>query len=111
MGEEKTFTVTGNDVHISDGDHTFDELYAHRAELFLALCRIIEAEEGGIPGDAPVWRSRLHADGTMPDGWFIMGMHQEPGQQITYRLPNSEIFSALEGSHAHHQDFARSRDL
>jgi hypothetical protein len=68
---------------ISDGYHTFDELYAHRAELFLALCRMICA----LREKHRVWRSKLHDDGSMFVGWFIMGIDMAPGDQITYHLP------------------------
>jgi hypothetical protein len=35
-GSVKTFKIVGNDI--SDGYHTFDELYEHRISLFLRLC-------------------------------------------------------------------------
>lgn len=61
---------------LSDGYHTFDELYEHRTALFLALCRALELG----------WRSRLHADGSMFEGWFIAGVPLMTGE-ITYHLP------------------------
>jgi hypothetical protein len=67
----------------SDGYHTFDELYEHRIVLFLALCAEIDRR---MP-TGHVWRSKLHSDGSMFDGWFIMGIGTEPGEQITYHLP------------------------
>lgn len=67
----------------SDGYHTFDELYEHRHTLFIALCR----ELANARAINPVWRSRLHADGTMFPDWFVMGIHKERGRQITYHLP------------------------
>ena len=33
-----------------------------------------------------VWRSKLHADGTMYDDMFIMGIGKEPGSMVTYHL-------------------------
>lgn len=69
----------------SDGYHTFDELYEHRHTLFIALCRELAAARA----INPVWRSRLHADGTMFPDWFIMGIYEERGRQITYHLPAS----------------------
>lgn len=33
------------------------------------------------------WRSRLHHDGSAFDGWFIIGIGKEKGEQITYHLP------------------------
>lgn len=68
--------VTGE---TSDGYHTFNELYAHRTKLFIALAKFTGA-----------WRSMKHADGTMFDGWFIMGIGKEPSIQITYHLPIAE---------------------
>jgi hypothetical protein len=82
-------TMDGEDATglISDGYHTFDELYEHRIALFIALCRIfIDATEN----PALVWRSKLHADGTMFEGWFILGMDTIYSGQITYHLPLSK---------------------
>lgn len=72
--------VTGE---TSDGYHTFDQLYDHRITLFIALCSEVDARTP----TGFVWRSKLHSDGTMFPGWFIMGIGREPGQQITYHLP------------------------
>jgi hypothetical protein len=66
--------VTGE---TSDGYHTFNELYEHRHILFLSvLCANKDR----------AWRSKLHADGTMFDGWFIAGLNTEIGA-ATYHLP------------------------
>lgn len=64
---------------ISDGFHNFDELYEHRHLLFLNLCKYQYS-----------WCSKLHADGTMFEQYFIAGI--SPGRdlkddQITYHLP------------------------
>jgi hypothetical protein len=72
---------------MSDGYHTFDELYEHRHRLFIALCRKVDSEATEERGPSPVWRSHLHADGTMYPGWFVMGIYQTPGEQFTYHLP------------------------
>jgi hypothetical protein len=65
---------------ISDGYHTFGELYEHRIRLFITLC--------AIHPDV-VWKSQSHSDGSFIEGWFVMGIEKEPGRQITYRLPMS----------------------
>jgi hypothetical protein len=78
----KTFKIVGNDI--SDGFHTFDELYTHRAALYIALARVIGEADG------TVWRSALHSDGTRFAGWFVLGIGDAPGKQITYHLPNSQ---------------------
>ena len=74
-----------------DGYHTFDELYDHRYTLFITLCKAIQLvkyEQNRKWGeDDPIWRSKLHADGTMYDGWFVIGIGREKGEQISYHLP------------------------
>jgi hypothetical protein len=71
---------------ISDGYHTFNELYAHRHALFAALAK-------SHPDLS--WRSRLHHDGEEWPGWFIAGMRL-PSGDISYHLP-SDHWDALEG--------------
>lgn len=73
---------------ISDGYHTFGELYDHRIELYITLCRLSAEMEYLGYGVMP-WRSKAHSDGSVWDGWFIMGIHRQPGKQITYHLPMS----------------------
>lgn len=76
---------------ISDGHHTFDELYAHRVELFVALGRSLVDSGESNPDAAEkkvVWRSRRHSDGSKDEGWFVMGIETIPGKQITYHLPD-----------------------
>ena len=63
--------ITGD---TSDGYHTFDELYDHRAKLFSVIVR----DHREI-----AWKSRLHHDGTMYDGMFIVGV-ETPEGQATY---------------------------
>lgn len=67
---------------ISDGYHTFAELYEHRIELYITLCRVLRIKY-------PIWRSRLHSDGTGFEGWFVLGLDTMRGKQITYHLPDS----------------------
>lgn len=83
--EEKinTLIAEGCDTNqISDGYHTFGELYEHRIVLFIALCRHLEKER--------VWRSKAHSDGSVWEGWFILGVGKKQGEQITYHLPMSK---------------------
>ena len=71
-----------NSNDISDGYHTFGELYEHRITLYIALCKRLRANAQNF-----VWRSKLHSDGTSIDGWFVLGINKEKGEQITYHLP------------------------
>lgn len=51
---------------VSDGYHTFNELYHHRAVLFSIICN---------QNARYAWKSKLHSDGTMYDDMFIVGMN------------------------------------
>lgn len=65
---------------VSDGCHTFQELYDHRCMLYITLLNF-------LPEKYYIWKSRKHDDGSTWDGWFILGIGKEKGQQITYHLP------------------------
>lgn len=56
--------------NISDGYHTFDELYYHRMILFSIICN---------QNSHYAWKSWLHADGTMYDDYFIIGITTPQG--------------------------------
>ncbi len=80
-------------IDISDGYHTFSELYEHRIALFIALCKKIQDfkyhgdQRNQFGSEKIVWRSQAHSDGTYWEGWFILGINKEKGEQITYHLP------------------------
>ena len=92
---------------VSDGYHTFNELYHHRAVLFAAICN-------ACPNRA--WKSLRHSDGTMFDGMFIVGIETEEGQ-ATYHYdvdPYWDMFDCAELESApeydgHTPDMAISR--
>ena len=60
---------------ISDGYHTFDELYHHRALLFAALVNT-------QPWRSRAWKSKQHHDPNEPmyEGMFIVGVDLPTGQ-------------------------------
>lgn len=73
----------------SDGYHTFNELYHHRAILFSVICN-------SNPDIA--WKSKLHDTGTMFDGMFIVGV-DTPYGQATYHYdidPYWDMFNVKE---------------
>ena len=77
------------DGETSDGYHTFNELYHHRAVLF----SVIVATFG-----ERAWKSKLHSDGTMYDGMFIVGI-ETPDGQATYHYdidPYWDLFRCAE---------------
>lgn len=61
---------------VSDGYHTFNELYHHRAILFATLCNLMPSR---------AWKSKHHDDPNFPmyDGMFICGI-STPDGQATY---------------------------
>jgi len=82
---------------VSDGFHTFDELYTHRHLLFCALSHM-----AGLRRYAPYrWKSRRHWwNGIVEhvwDGWFIAGIELS-GRMITYHLPDAcwNLFDGIE---------------
>lgn len=99
---------------VSDGYHTFNELYEHRCLLF---CLIIEAlGRAPFKGDWDIWKARKHHDGTSIDGWFIAGATPKYGdlKTITYHLLDSMwdfIKSAPELGQAPKWDGHTSQDV
>lgn len=78
--------ITGD---TSDGYHTFNELYHHRAVLFSVIVK-------AFPNKA--WKARKHHDGSMYDGMFIVGI-ETPDGQATYHYdidPYWDMFDCLE---------------
>ena len=74
---------------LSDGYHTFNELYHHRAILFSVICN-------SMPDKA--WKSKLHDTGDMFDGMFIVGI-ETPEGQATYHYdiePYWDMFKVKE---------------
>lgn len=80
---EKKWFITDS---ISDGYHTFWELYKHRVALFIALCNTYTQLEYH-PTNLPVWKSKLHSDRTMPDWCFVAWIGTDLWKQITYHIP------------------------
>lgn len=66
--------MLNNPGKLSDGYHTFNELYDHRAALLVALIHLLPNQS---------WKSKLHHDGTMYDNMFIVGIDLPDGQ-ISY---------------------------
>lgn len=55
---------------ISDGSHTFEELYFHRMVLFATICN---------QNKYKAWKSKMHDDGTTLDNYFIVGIDTPEG--------------------------------
>lgn len=72
---------------ISDGYHTFGELYEHRIVLYIVLARHYSTHP---KQRGQIWKSKVHSDGSVWDGWFILGIGKDKGDQISYHLPMSK---------------------
>lgn len=71
----KTFSIQDDDI--SDGYHTFTELYEHRCLLFIRLC-LMEPERCAWKTDKDF------------DGWFCL-YWESPDGQISYHCPNRHL--------------------
>lgn len=70
---------------VTDGYHSFNELYHHRAVLFSVICN---------QNKEKAWKARFHDDGTMFENMFIVGI-ETPDGQATYHYninPYWEMF-------------------
>lgn len=76
-------TITGD---TSDGYHTFNELYDHRAKLFSVIVRCFKDR---------AWKSKLHHDGTMYEGMFVVGI-ETPQGQATYHYDINPYWSTFD---------------
>jgi hypothetical protein len=65
----KKFEFKGDDI--SDGYHTFDELYEHRNLLFINMCLMVPEQCS--------WRSDY-------EGWFVLYCKLPHSYQISYHI-------------------------
>lgn len=92
------------DGNTSDGYHTFNELYHHRAILFSVICN---------QNKEIAWKSKQHHDGTMYDGMFIVGV-ETPQGQYSYHYdidPYWDIFNVKELEFAPEWDGHEPKDV
>lgn len=79
----------GNIGEFSDGYHTFNELYHHRAILFSVICNMFPER---------AWKSKCHDTGEDLGDMFIVGIETDKGQ-ATYHYavdPYWDIFKINE---------------
>lgn len=88
---------------ISDGYHTFSELYKHRMILFSVICNSNKDK---------AWKSKLHDDGTMFDDYFIVGIKTKDGDfTYHYHIDNWDMFKIKELKRAPVWDGHTSDDI
>lgn len=100
-----TISKIKNKGKISDGSHTFDELYDHRSTLFSV---ILNAEKN----NHLAWKSKLHEDGTMFPDYFVVGIETSEGQfSYHYQLEDWDDFKVKELEHAPKWDGHEAKDV
>lgn len=73
--------------NISDGYHTFNELYDHRNTMFIALCKSLMVNDPDH-FEGKIYKTRFDFENKYcGDGWFILGINFPKGKQISYHLP------------------------
>lgn len=85
--QDSVLALTRSDRElVSDGYHSFGELYNHRMILTVLALKSM--------GMSP-WRSMLHHDGTMFDGYFIVGADLPGIGQVSYHygVEHWELFN------------------
>lgn len=88
---------------ISDGYHTFEELYYHRMMLFAVICN---------QNKNKAWKSWKHYDGTMFDGMYIVGIETDEGQYTYhYNAEYWDIFDVKELPSAPEWDGHQPKDI
>ena len=104
VGDGPTVEIDCETGKVSDGYHTFDELYDHRCLNFLGFQAMLHY--------CPAWKSRNHHDGSSFEGWFIAGI-QLPEGQISYHIPDKywDLCKAPEQKNAPEWDGHTSADV
>jgi hypothetical protein len=89
---------------ISDGYHTFADLYEQRLILSAALAK----------NNPHAWKSKRHEDGSVPfgGGWFIMGFDTDEGcYTYHYELNDWDLFQCKELDKGKPWDGHTSKDV
>lgn len=99
----KDISQLKNKGNISDGSHTFDELYYHRMILFSVICN---------QNKEKCFKSKLHDDGTMFENYFIVGMKTEEGYYTYhYEMKYWDMFDVKELNNAPKWDGHQPEDV
>ena len=103
--EEALRAVPAVDVEkMSDGYHTFADLYEQRLILSAALAK----------NNPHAWKSKRHEDGSVPfgGGWFIMGFDTDEGcYTYHYELKDWDLFQCKELDKGKPWDGHTSKDV
>ena len=72
---------------LSDGYHSFDELYDHRCILFISLVNLCQEMNDRRSSRYEIFKCVEHHDSSRLDGWFLCVIKSHVGQ-ISYHLPD-----------------------
>ncbi|WP_420588277.1 hypothetical protein [Bacterioplanoides sp.] len=72
-----TLIISCDTCFVSDGHHTFQELYDHKHLLWILILKLLKDS---------AFKTYCDAGGVRMDNWFIAGLNTEFGQ-LTYHLP------------------------
>lgn len=88
---------------ISDGHHSFGELYHCRMIMSAVICNA---------NSHLSWKSMLHEDGTMFDGSFIVGVETPEGQYTNhYHVEHWDMFTVMELDRGRPWDGHTAKDI
>lgn len=95
--------VAKNKGEISDGSHTFNELYYHRMMLFAVICKTYKDV---------AWKSWKHDDGSMYPDYFIVGLNTSEGSYTYhYHKDHWDMFDVEELEYAPKYDGHKPEDI
>lgn len=84
VGLDQTIIELPDTGPVSDGFHSFDELYTHRCLLYCLMLEVLK--DSSLLHLFSPWKSWKHGDGSNFPGWFISGLTL-PAGEISYHLP------------------------
>lgn len=98
----RTVEITGTE-QMTDGSHTFEELYDHRGVLSIVVFNQFKEK---------AWKSKKHDDGSMFSGYFITGIKTDLGDfSYHYKLELWDYFEVPELEFAPKWDGHSSKDV
>lgn len=93
----------GMGSHLKDDYHSMSELYFNRLVLFSIICETYKENS---------WKSKKHSDGTMFDGFFIVGITTPQGDYAYhYQMKYWDLFNVKEIEYAPSYDGHQSSDI
>lgn len=109
--------ITASKIDVGDEYHKLSELYEMRLALSVALFKAFDSYITPLNSRVRCWKSKLHSDGTMFEGYFIVGMainSLSGGMELIsfhYKMEHWSKFKVMELSKAPLYDGHTSKDV